>query len=301
VQMTFSGSPLDPADRLRGDQEWLQNRLNDSRSRFLPMWQLMAFVDAPKPTSLVWLAAVDLGEVEGTAVFLGLKDDVAHFAIDVDRPEGGEAAPYQSFGHFMDVRTAGGILGVGESGILARARSLIDWHKRHRFCAQCGSPSQSARGGYMRQCPKDGCKAPHFPRVDPVVIMLIVKGDKCLLGRQARFPEGMYSALAGFMEPGETIEEAVRRESLEEAGIVVGDVRYLACQPWPFPSNLMIGCEAEALSEDITLDRNELELAMWVPKDVIRRALAGDETLGFHLPPPLAVAYHLVRDWAERD
>ncbi|MBN9010622.1 MAG: NAD(+) diphosphatase, partial [Rhizobiales bacterium] len=182
-------------------------------------------------------------------------------------------------------------------GALAQARSLLNWHQRHRFCSVCGSPSAMKIGGYRRDCP--ACGAEHFPRTDPVVIMLTIDGDRCLLGRQQRFLPGMYSCLAGFLEPGETVEDAVRRETHEESGIKVGRVRYHASQPWPFPSSLMIGCHAEALSRDITRDEVELDDCRWFPRAEVRAMLAGTHPDGLKAPQPVAIAHHLIRFWAE--
>lgn len=189
-----------------------------------------------------------------------------------------------------------GLVPDEELGILAMAKAMLDWHNRHRFCANCGAPTQSAQAGFRRDCA--GCGAQHFPRTDPVVIMLVTRGDRCLLGRQPRFPEKMYSCLAGFLEPGETVEDAVRRETFEEAGVRVGAVRYLASQPWPFPSSLMIGCIAEALTEEIAFDGEELEDARWFSKDDVRRMLAGTHE-AYAAPVPIAIANRLLREWVE--
>jgi NAD+ diphosphatase len=182
-------------------------------------------------------------------------------------------------------------------GPLAQGRSLSHWHSRHGFCAVCGTATLMRAGGYRRDCPN--CKAEHFPRTDPVVIMLAVDGDRCLLGRQSRFPARMYSCLAGFIEPGETIEDAVRRETFEEAGIKLARVRYHASQPWPFPSSLMIGCHGEAISRDIVRDERELEDCRWFDRDEIRTILAGEHPDGITAPPPIAIANRLIRSWAE--
>jgi NAD+ diphosphatase len=187
-----------------------------------------------------------------------------------------------------------GLVPAEELGILAMAKSLLDWHSRHRFCANCGAPTQPAQAGFRRDCA--ACNAQHFPRTDPVVIMLITRGDTCLMGRQPRFADRTYSCLAGFLEPGETIEAAVRREILEEAGIRVGEVRYLTSQPWPFPSNIMIGCIGEAVSDEINFDREELEDARWFTKDDVRRMLDGTHEQ-FVAPSPIAIANHLLREW----
>jgi NAD+ diphosphatase len=192
-----------------------------------------------------------------------------------------------------------GLVRAGELGMLASAKSLLDWHRRHRFCARCGSPTAAAQAGYRRDCA--ACGAQHFPRTDPVVIMLVADGDHCLLGRQAHFAPGMYSCLAGFLEPGETIEDAVRRETLEEAGIRVGRVAYASSQPWPFPSSLMIGCVAEALSREITIDRSELEDARWFHRDEIRLMLDLAHPEKLFAANPIAIAHHLIRGWMERN
>ncbi|MCB8821703.1 NAD(+) diphosphatase [Microvirga rosea] len=188
----------------------------------------------------------------------------------------------------------GGLVPPEELGTLAMAKSLLDWHARHRFCANCGSPTRHAQAGFRRDCPE--CSAQHFPRTDPVVIMRITRGDKCLLGRQARFAAKTYSCLAGFLEPGETIEDAVRREVFEEAGIRVGQVRYLASQPWPFPSSIMIGCAGEAETDEIVFDTAELEDARWFSRDDVRRMLEGTHE-EFAAPSPIAIAHHLLRQW----
>lgn len=179
---------------------------------------------------------------------------------------------------------------------MGQAKALIDWHNRHRFCAQCGMATEPADGGYRRTCPR--CKAEHFPRTDPAVIMLVTAGERCLLGRNKRFTGGHYSTLAGFVEPGESIEEAVRREVYEEVRVRVGTVRYFASQPWPFPSSLMIGCIAEAETQDIEVDGTEIIAARWFDRATIRRVLDG-ESNDVLLPRRDAIAHHLIRSWAE--
>jgi NAD+ diphosphatase len=199
----------------------------------------------------------------------------------------------------VDLRSVAvqGLVPADELGALAMAKSLLFWHQRHRFCPNCGAPTALSAAGFRRDCP--ACKAQHFPRTDPVAIMLVTRGDKCLLGRQARFVTGSYSALAGFIEPGETIEDAVRREVFEEAGVHVGYVRYLASQPWPFPSSLMIGCHAEGLTDDIVRDEDELEDARWFSRDEVRSMLERRHPDGLITPPPMAIANFLIRSFVE--
>jgi NAD+ diphosphatase len=194
---------------------------------------------------------------------------------------------------------ADGNLDQGAASLIATARSVLDWHHRHGFCARCGSASYAAHGGWRRDCP--ACGASHFPRVDPVVIMAATRDDRILLGRQERFLPGMYSTLAGFMEPGETLEDAVRREILEESGITVGAVHYHSCQPWPFPSSLMIGCLAEALNDTIRIDENELEDARWFARDDVRMMLDRTHPEEIFCPPPLAIANRLIAAFAQKD
>ena len=191
-----------------------------------------------------------------------------------------------------------GLLGAEDLGALAQGAALLAWHGNHRFCGRCGTATEMRAGGYKRVCPS--CSAEHFPRTDPVAIMLAVREDACLLGRSPHFAPGMYSCLAGFIEPGETIENAVRREILEESGIHVGRVSYHASQPWPFPYSLMIGCFGEAVSETIDADLEELEDCRWFQRDEVRAMLDGTAASGLGVPPAGAIAHHLIRAWAER-
>jgi NAD+ diphosphatase len=192
-------------------------------------------------------------------------------------------------------------LATRDSGILAQARSQVDWHRRHRFCSVCGTRTEQKKGGHVRRC--EDCGAEHFPRTDPVAIMLVTDGDRCLLGQSAgRLARtGMYSALAGFIDQGESIEEAVRREVMEEAGVQVGPVRYHSSQPWPFPSSLMIGCHGRAESTEINMDTEEMHDVRWFDLETVRAALSGErsgESKDLRLPGPIAIAHHLIKAWA---
>jgi NAD+ diphosphatase len=198
----------------------------------------------------------------------------------------------------LDLRSIAmqGAIGTDHVGALAQARSLFNWHQKNAFCANCGSRSQMVSGGYRRDCPD--CKTQHFPRTDPVAIMLSIKGDRCVLGRKAMFAPGQYACLAGFIEPGETIEDAVRRETREESGIAVGRVRYFASQPWPFPHTLMIGCHCEALSEAITRDETELEDCRWFEREELKLMIANKHPDGLKLTNPIAIGYRIAYAWA---
>jgi NAD+ diphosphatase len=229
-------------------------------------------------------------------LFLGV-DEAGRFPIFACALPGLPQDPEQAAADdrmLLDLRSIAsqGFLPPADLGMLATARALATWHQTHPFCSRCGAPAKAADGGWKRHC--DSCGADHFPRTDPVVIMLAIDGDRCLLGRQPRFPPGMYSALAGFLEPGETVEDAVRREIFEESGIRTGAVRYLGSQPWAFPMSLMIGCAVEAASTAITIDTEELEDARWFSKAELRQMLDGTHPEGFKAPNPVAIAHHLV-------
>lgn len=238
-----------------------------------------------------------LGDAEDEA-FLGLSPDgTPHFARLIARGST-ETLGQRPELFVSDLRSiaVNRQLPSEELGPLGESKALLDWHARHRFCAQCGAPTKLGASGWRREC--TACDALHFPRTDPVVIMLITRGDSCLMARQARFAPNMYSCIAGFIEPGETFEDAVRRESWEEAGLRVGKVRYLASQPWPFPSSLMMGAIGEALNEDIVLDQTELEAGRWFPRSEILQMIEGVHPDGLSCPQHVAIANTLVKAWA---
>jgi NAD+ diphosphatase len=300
---TFANNPLNRAAERRLDATWIASKLKDATTYIVPLRKLMPFVvTAPgsRKKEVGWMRPQLIGsllQAEAITIFLGVEKDAAYFALDVtDGPDPSESGALAGLGSFADLRGIAMEIDPGDAAILAQAKSLIDWHQRHRFCANCGAPTRFADAGYKRQC--NGCKAEHFPRTDPVVIMLATRGDRCLLGRGHRFPKGFYSALAGFIEPGESIEEAVLRELEEEAGIKAANVRYFSTQPWPYPSSLMIGCFAEAISEEIKVDASELAEARWFTHAEITLMLQG-KLEGCYVPPPLAIAHQLIKAWAE--
>ena len=298
----FAGNPLDRVSERRRDAGWISSLLDEPSTRLIPLRDLKPSIHNTGETTLDWQPVAPWREAiaaGATLVLLGIAQGRAHFALDAT----GTDLPPDPTIENIDVRTLAPVIAASEAAILAEARSVVDWHARHRFCAQCGTPSEVAAGGWTRHCP--ACKAHHFPRVDPVVIMLAVRGERALLGRGRRRAGARFSCLAGFMEPGETLEDAVRREVREESGIRCGRVRYLASQPWPFPSTLMMGFLAEALTEEITVDPEELVEARWFDRDEIRdmvtRAAAGDPdpaTTVPSLPGPVAIAHQICRRWA---
>ena len=231
-------------------------------------------------------------------VFLGLADGAPRFGVGL-APDDAAALKTRSDLVVTDLRSIAvqGLVAGEHLPPIAEAKAVLHWHARHRFCSNCGAPTVVVDAGWRRDCAQ--CQAQHFPRTDPVVIMLAIDGDDCLLGRSPRFIPNMWSCLAGFLEPGETIEDAVRRETLEEASITTGRVRYLASQPWPFPSSLMIGCYAEATSREIVVDTEELEGARWFSKEELARMLMRRHEEGLTTPPPVAIAHHIIRSFVE--
>lgn len=289
--IAFAGARLDRADHIRSDPDKLA-ALMDWRARLLKLEGLDPAL--AHDGGLEWGTLAD-APADAELVFLGLMDGKGCFAavpaagsIGAGPPSPGLWRALSMMAH-EDLATYGG------------ARSLVDWHARHRHCARCGAPTVLTKGGWQRNCTNEGCKGEHFPRVDPVTIMLVEYEGRLLLGRQPRFPPRRFSALAGFVEPGESIEEAVAREVHEEAGVRVREVRYVASQPWPFPSSLMIGCHALAEGDELVVDTTELEEARWFTREEVAYAMRpGTEDGAFIAPPPHAVAHHLLKWWLEQ-
>ena len=280
----FTGAGLDRADHLRLDPQTVAALAASGDARLLRMAGLDPVVgDGPR---LVWDPMGALA-AEAELIFLGLDGGAPRFAplvrLGRDRP---------------DPRAVFALLGAmppGEVALWGTARSLIEWHNRQLFCGTCGNATAAFRAGWGRKC--GGCGLEHFPRIDPVVIMLAEHGGRVLLGRQPQYPARRYSALAGFVEPGESVEEAVARELHEEAGVRATSVRYVASQPWPFPGSLMMACIADVDSDEVVLDRNELEDAFWATREDVAAALAGDLAAPFVAPPPFAIAHTLLERW----
>jgi len=312
----YSHSGFERAGLRRRDTAWIVERVTDPASLFVPVWRnqnLVIELDGAEPRAAV-LPSADIVEIlgvsherlaSGEVVFLGVIEERAHFALDLSPAEaplemlrspalvasGIEAATVR----FADLRQVAPQLERSEGALLALARAMMFWHARHRYCGLCGSPTRSEEAGHMRRCTNAACNTMHFPRTDPAVIMLVTNGESVLLGRNKNFPlPGMYSTLAGFVEPGESLEDAVAREVREETGIEVGAVHYHSSQPWPFPANIMLGFHAEARTTEITIDYGELEDARWFTRDWLMSHTDDDN---FRLPRLDSIARRLIEDW----
>jgi NAD+ diphosphatase len=296
----YAAGGLDRVSHLRKDPDWLAARLADESSRFVPVWRAQNLVrdstDGPRPVLLTQPQAATTLVVAPEVALLGIEAELAHFAYDLSTIE----APIEALGldpaglKFRDLRAFGPGLTPGEGALLAYAKGLMHWHSRHRFCGVCGQPTLAAEAGHVRRCTNETCKTSHFPRTDPAVIMLVTDGDNCLLGRQKIWPPGMFSTLAGFVEPGESLEEAVAREVFEESGIVVDSVTYNSSQPWPFPASIMLGFWATAKTREIRVDGLELEQARWVSRQFL---LDHRDDEQFRMPRKDSIARRLIEDW----
>jgi NAD+ diphosphatase len=312
----YSHPGFERAGLRRRDTGWIIERVGDPGSLFVPVWrnQNLVIELASGESRAVVLEAARIASHFGTSplerlssgevVFLGVIEERAHFALDLSPIEvplemlqspalaasGIEAATVR----FADLRQIGARIERREGALLALARAMMFWHSRHRYCGLCGSPTRSEEAGHMRRCTNPACNTMHFPRTDPAVIMLVTRGDRALMGRSKNFVPGMYSTLAGFVEPGESLEDAVAREVREETGIEVGAVHYHSSQPWPFPANIMLGFHAEALTTEITVDYGELEDARWCERDWLL-SHADDDT--FRMPRLDSIARRLIEDW----
>jgi NAD+ diphosphatase len=296
ITHAFAGNPLDRAGGQRSDVAWLRAKLDAPGARALVLWRGNPLLGpGPELAFIPGGLAAELAELNERLLFLGLDGEDAVFALDMEGEADPALGPLAGHGAFGEMREAAQALPVPVTGLLSASRSLFEWRRRHRYCSVCGHGSNGVDGGWKRICPN--CKAEHFPRVDPCVIMLPVHGGRCLVGRQAAWVANRYSALAGFAEPGESIEEACAREVKEEAGLTVTSVRYHSSQPWPYPSNLMIGLIAEVSDDNAMPDQTEIESVRWMTKDEALDLVEGRAD-GLSAPPPFAIAYHLIKDWA---
>jgi NAD+ diphosphatase len=297
---TFAGGALDRRSDLRLDGEWLAARKEDPTSQVLALWNGQPLVqENAGGLQLVQLEAelgLKLAGSDENILFLGMDGETAVFAVDLAGEADPSKGPLEGRGRFHDLRMAGGRLSPEDAGAAAAAKAVFEWKRRHGFCSACGQASGVAEAGWKRVCP--ACSTEHFPRTDPVTIMLPTFREHALVGRQAAWPKGRYSCLAGFMEPGESIEAACAREVKEEAGLTVVQVRYHSSQPWPFPTNLMIGLIAEVSDQNAAPDQTELEEVRWFSRVELKALMAG-EIEGVGVPPPFAIAHQLMKAWAE--
>ena len=292
----FSAEALDRAGHRRRDPDWLADRLGRPQTRLLVMRSGQIALDPERRLALLAAADHTIDPAAEGVVFLGVDDeDEAVFAVDLDGDGVADLVAALPEEHtFVDLRGAAAFLPPADGHWAAYTSAMLTWHRRHRWCGACGTPTVPDWAGHIRRCP--GCGAEHFPRTDPVTIMLPVHGDHALLGRQATWPKGRFSCLAGFMEPGESIEAACAREVMEEAGLTVVKVSYHSSQPWPFPSNLMIGLIAEVSDRNARPDQTELEEVRWFGRGELKALLAG-ELEGLGAPPPFAIAHQLMKAW----
>jgi NAD+ diphosphatase len=299
-RLGYSDSRIERAAELRPDAAAIDKFVREPRAGAYVIGGegIVMKKGAPLNDPLFTLAEAHELSPATETIFLGLLDGVPRFGHGLT-PQAAETLKTRQDLYVTDLRSVAvqGLVAPDHLPPIAEAKAVLHWHARHRFCSNCGAATQPVCGGWRRDCLQ--CKAEHFPRTDPVVIMLASDGDQCLLGRSPRFVPTMWSCLAGYVEPGESIEDAVHRETREEAGITCGQVVYFASQPWPFPTSLMIGCHAQALTHDIVVDREELEDARWFSKSEIETMLMRKHPQGLTTPPPFAIAHHLIRAWLE--
>ena len=292
----YADPVLDRAAHLRSDEDWLRAQLESENTVIVPVWRarnLVANQAEPRGVLLPPQAVSTLIEAARATVLLGLRDERAHFAIDISHLEEHEIGGLHADSEFVDLRSVGAVMDRSEAALLAYAKGIMHWHSRHGFCGVCGSPTEIREAGHLRKCLNEQCGALHFPRTDPAVIMLVSSGDRALLGRKAEWMEGMYSTLAGFVEPGETLEQAVAREVWEEAGIEIDNIRYHSSQPWPFPSSLMLGFYADAVTEDFHRNDDELEDLQWFTRAELAEGGAGIA----RRPRSDSIARRLIDEW----
>jgi NAD+ diphosphatase len=293
----YAGLQLDRAAEKRRDEAWIAGQLNRDEARILPVWRAQNLViEQPEPRA-VFLSVTAVNGYGGTSMYLGEFGGAPIFAVDLSAlDEASITAQFGAHGKFVDLRSVGGLMERQEGGMLAYARALAHWHGRHGYCGVCGAPTTSIAAGHIRKCANAACGTEHFPRTDPAVIMLVHDEDRCLLGHHVRWTIPMYSTLAGFVEPGESLEDAVAREIFEEAGIRVDDVRYHSSQPWPFPASIMLGFYARARTIELKLDPDELQNAGWFTRDFLRGPHDPDK---FRLPRADSIARRLINDWID--
>jgi NAD+ diphosphatase len=300
----YAGADIDRIGEKRRDPEWVKAQISANVARVVPVWRgknmFATEPDAEGIYPIAWMTPEQVeplvassGDVAQALHLLGEREDGVYFTVDLSHHDDPLGAVPGLNAEFTGLRDLGAAVDHVDGAILSFAKGMAHWHKRHPFCSDCGAPTEARDSGHVRACTNSECGATHFPRTDSAVIMLVHKGDRCILAHNKRNPTPSYSTLAGFVEPGESLEEAVAREVMEEVGVTVGRVKYHSSQPWPFPGNLMLGFHAEALSEEITVDESELAEARWFQKADVRDA----EKLGLQLSRPISISRRLIEDW----
>ena len=280
----------------RSDDSWISEQLNNEKSLFVPVLESQLFFNPSNDYNPAYLS---LGDVKdkvdlSTSIFLGQCEKISYFAVGILESE---KEVLKEYGQFLEVRKALTFLKEFDISVLLHARAMHYWHSRHKFCGTCGSPTINKEAGNLLVCSNENCKESHFPRTDPAIIVLVTNGEKCLLGHNKAWPGNRYSTLAGFVEPGETLEDAVRREVFEESGIKTKNINYVSSQPWPFPSSIMLGFTAEAITENITIDNNEIEHAAWFSREEIKDRLLNNT---IKMPMKISIAFKLVSQWFDK-
>ncbi|MEZ4868774.1 MAG: NAD(+) diphosphatase [Caldilineaceae bacterium] len=293
----FAANPLDRLVEKRRDRDWLAEQLTAPGTRFVPVWRSQNFFTGADSAAARLLTPDELESppTPDAVTLLGALNGATYFALDVEQGEGDTPPAWvTTYGAFRDLRMVGTAVEPQAGALMAYARAMIYWERRHRFCGDCGSPTRSTEGGFVRTCTNPACGKQIFPRTDPAIIVLVQSGDCCLLARQPSWPKGRYSIIAGFVEPGESVEDAVKREVREEAGIAVQAIHYHSSQPWPFPSSLMLGYMAEAATTEFNLIDDELEEARWMSRPQIVEELRSG---ALKLPPGLSISRRLIESW----
>jgi NAD+ diphosphatase len=294
----FTGTDLDRVAHRRQDREWIAEQLQSPAARVIPVWQgRNLFKDRQDGSGPVFPGAGELGELLGpitSPILLGVEDHCTFFAVDLPADDPEVPQQLSPLGRLYELKQAATMVDAQQAGILAYANAMTYWHRCTTFCGTCGSRTISNEAGHVLVCSNQACGRQHFPRTDPAIIVLVTRGDRCLLGRQPVWPPRLYSTIAGFVEPGETLEQAVAREVYEETGVTVSGVSYASSQPWPFPGSIMLGFYADTESTELRVDGNELEHARWLSRDEMRSEL---ENRTLRLPLPFSIAHRLIEDW----
>jgi NAD+ diphosphatase len=296
-QNNFSTNFLDCVSEKRKNDTWLKSQLENESSSFIPIWDSKVLCNQNQKAEPIFLSRKEFQKLHigsQSLILLGLIEDTTYFSVKIKDKENASFLSKNNKGEFLNLKNINPLLKLQHSTLLSLARFMVDWNSKHRFCGKCGSPTKSAEAGNLRICKNEACKLNHFPSMDPAIIVLVSSAEKCLLGSQDFWPRGMYSTIAGFVEPGENIEDAVIREVKEETGISVTDIRYQSSQPWLFPSSLMLGFTAKAKNNNIIINQDELNDVRWFSREEIKAKVSNGTV---KLPSKVSIAYNLIESW----